>query len=139
VSLITRIQEAACCHKTVDQLVRNAEALETWSGLHVCLCPNVGEGMTLLRKHFQCKSHKPQETSALVVLPQEEHAMCCPLLTNMTCFGQHQLTYTDPKQWICQDIPCADPGVLASTQLPEAVQLLHAQSSDKEAALTFIF
>jgi hypothetical protein len=95
--------------------------------------------MTLLRKHFQCKSHKPQETSALVVLPQEEHAMCCPLLANMTCFGQHQLTHTGSKQWIYQDNPCADPGVLASTQLPEAVQLLHAQSSDKEAALTFIF
>jgi hypothetical protein len=26
-SLIARVQEAACCHKTVDQLVRNAEAL----------------------------------------------------------------------------------------------------------------
>jgi hypothetical protein len=89
-----------------------AEVLETWSGLHVCLCPDVGEGMTLLGKHFQCKSHKPQEASALVVLPQEELAMCCPLLANMTCFGQHQLTHTGSKQWIYQDNPCAHPGVL---------------------------
>jgi hypothetical protein len=57
----------------------------------------------------------------------------------MTCFGQHQLTYTGQKQWLFQDNPCAEPGVLASTQLPEAVQLLHAQSSDQKAALTFIF
>jgi hypothetical protein len=55
VSLVARIQEAACCHKTVYQLVRNAEALETWPGLHVCFCPD-REGMTLLRKHFQCKA-----------------------------------------------------------------------------------
>jgi hypothetical protein len=89
VSLIARVQEAACYHKTVDQLVKNAEALKTWSGLHVCLCPDAGEGVTLLRKHFQCELQKPQETSALVVLPQEEHAMCCPLLAHMTCLGQH--------------------------------------------------
>jgi hypothetical protein len=94
--------------------------------------------MTWLRKHFQGKSQKPQETSALVVLPQEEHAMYCSLLADMTCFGQHQLTRTGPKQWLYQDSPCADPCVLASTQLPEAVQLSHAQSTDKEAALTFI-
>jgi hypothetical protein len=65
--------------------------------------------------------------------------MCFSLLANMTCFGQHQLTHTGQKQLLYQDNPCADPGVLASTQFPEAVQLSHAQSSDKEVAFTFIF
>jgi hypothetical protein len=95
--------------------------------------------MPLLQKHFQCKSQKLQETSASVVLPQEEHAMCCPLLANMTSFGQHQLTHPGQKQCLCQNNPCADPGVSASALLPGALQLLHVQSSEKHAALTFTF
>jgi hypothetical protein len=95
--------------------------------------------MPLLRKHFQCKSQKLQEASASVVLPQEDHAMCCPLLANLTCFGQHQLTHPGQKQCLYQNNPCAYPGVSASALLPEALQLLHVQSSDKVAELTFTF
>jgi hypothetical protein len=98
----------------------------------------VGSSLGVLQQHFQCKKQSPLETSALVVIPMEDHAMCTPLLANLCCYGEHQLEYnTDVNCWVYGDLPSIQPGVIPFANLPNSLKLLRIGPSYPH--LTFIF
>jgi hypothetical protein len=131
------VQQMVGSHQPIGQVVTE-EGVKTWSGTHVCLMPNVGASVEVLRQHFQCKKHKPLETSALVVIPEADHARCTHLLANMCCYGQHQLQQnTDNNYWVYKDNTDMQPGILTFANLPEPLKLFHIDAT--QPTLTFIF
>jgi hypothetical protein len=109
------------------------------AGESVCLIPDQGEALGLLRKYLQCKFQKPTETSSLVVLSDIDRDACTPLLATMFCMGQHVPPGKAEKYWVYRDDPSAKLGPLASNQLPEALRLLQAGTVSHHHGLTFVF
>lgn len=122
------------------QFVRN-ECIGECEGRDVVLAPEAGQTLSVLRDYSNCKSRSPASTSAVILVPERDHAQCTPLLASMFCMGKHKIPEQKPSfVWVYRDDPRTDPGVVDTTTLPQAMQLLLAAPMDQpRSSLAFVF